>query len=104
MCCAEDFHFPALARFVNSPLHSDVKIVCGSSRFHAHRVVLASRCRFFERMFEGGWSAGQSNEVHVEDVDPRIMIHLLRFIYEGDPRFPLDDISLGMFVFGSLAK
>ena len=39
-------------KMYNNPLHSDVSIVVGASRIAAHRQVLATHSKVFQRMWE----------------------------------------------------
>lgn len=39
-------------KMYNNPLHSDVSIVVGNSRIAAHRQVLATHSKVFQRMWE----------------------------------------------------
>lgn len=62
---------------------SDVTLVCGKREFKMHKAILAARSCVFAAMFEHRMLEGQSNRVHVTDLDEEVLQELLRFIYTG---------------------
>ena len=62
---------------------SDFTLVVGDRQFHVHKAVLAARSAVFNAMFEHEMRERSSNRVEVPDVDPDVMVELLRYVYTG---------------------
>jgi hypothetical protein len=67
--------------FLNNPLLSDITIMVGGTRVHAHRVVLAARCAYFRGMFESGMKESTQTEVSLEDMSYDVFRALLEHLY-----------------------
>jgi len=67
--------------FLNNPHLSDIVIVVGGARVHAHRVVLAARCAYFRGMFESGMREATQTEVTLEDISYEVFTALLEHLY-----------------------
>ena len=67
--------------FLNNPLLSDITIMVGGTRVHAHRVVLAARCAYFRGMFESGMKESTQTEVSLEDISYDVFHALLEHLY-----------------------
>lgn len=74
----------ALTPFLGSEELSDVTLVVGGERFHAHRVLLAAWSPPFRVMFTNGMRETTSREVAVEDVGADAVRLMLKFMYTGD--------------------
>ena len=60
----------------------DVTITVGGSKIHAHKLVLAASCPYFEKMFTGGlFSESMKGDVTIKDVDEEAMETLIDFCY-----------------------
>ena len=74
---------------------SDVTLVCGSSEFKVHWVILASQSSFFKTRFEERWETS-GNRVDMSDLSPQILEAIINFTYTGEVA-NIDDISLELF-------
>ena len=68
----------------------DVTIKIGDKQYHAHKVVLASSCEYFQRMFSSGFREATAAEISMEG-DSSTFEHLLDFTYRGS--YSLQDLS-----------
>ncbi|KAJ8676296.1 hypothetical protein QAD02_012083 [Eretmocerus hayati] len=59
----------------------DIDLVVNKQKFHAHKIVLASRSPVFMAMFENDMQEKLSNEINIPDVDPDVMEKFLSYIY-----------------------
>ena len=50
-------------------------------KIHAHKVVLAASCPYFETMFTGGLYETHQSEVTIKEVDEETMETLIDFCY-----------------------
>ena len=62
---------------------TDVTIRVGDESFQAHKSILAARSVYFRSLFRSGMAEAVSNEIKIEDADPRAFKELLRFLYSG---------------------
>ncbi|KAG2452010.1 hypothetical protein HYH02_003052 [Chlamydomonas schloesseri] len=70
---------------------ADLVIRVGERRFHAHRLILSSRCDYFkQRLVEDGFADGRAAELDVPDADPDAFALLLRWLYTGGADIPLE--------------
>ena len=69
-------------RFFNDEQFADVELVfdCGS-RIKAHRVVLAARSAYFEKLLGGDWLEGQMKQIHIKDVSYEAFQCVLYHLY-----------------------
>ncbi len=61
---------------------TDVTLVCDSSEFKAHRVVLASQSEFFKTRFEERWET-EDNKVDMSDLTQQILEAIISYLYSG---------------------
>ena len=58
---------------------SDVTLICDGEKFLAHKVVLAARSDVFSAMFQhDGTKEAESNQVLIEDTDPKTLERFLQ--------------------------
>ena len=86
----------------NNDKYSDLVIHCQGKVFKVHRIVLAARCKFFDRCCSGGFSVSSisfrskcsrankiqeesSSFIIMDDDDPVDLENLLRYLYTLDP-------------------
>ncbi|KAJ8679802.1 hypothetical protein QAD02_015589 [Eretmocerus hayati] len=68
------------ANFVNNQQFSDTKIILNDKTIiHAHRMILMTN-EEFKKIFK---KDGGNNIIRIEDVDSKVMLELIRFIYIG---------------------
>ncbi|KAJ8675029.1 hypothetical protein QAD02_010815 [Eretmocerus hayati] len=60
---------------------SDVDLIVKRQRFHAHKIILASRSPVFMAMFENDMQEKLSNMIDIPDINPVTMTKLLSYIY-----------------------
>lgn len=71
------------AKFLDTELLSDFKILCKDRSIPAHRIVLHLKSPVFAAMLDVPMKESASKQVQVEDISGDIMLELLRFIYTG---------------------
>ncbi|KAJ8675030.1 hypothetical protein QAD02_010816 [Eretmocerus hayati] len=70
-----------LQLMVNDDKFSDVELVVKKEKFHAHKMMLASRSPVFAAMFQNDMQENQSNIVEIPDFSPGVVLKLLSYIY-----------------------
>ncbi|KAH8767336.1 hypothetical protein F5883DRAFT_670715 [Diaporthe sp. PMI_573] len=63
---------------------ADATVVCGDRTWNVHKVILASRCRWFKAAFYGNMAEAVSSKVVLQEQDPDVVNIMLRFIYTKD--------------------
>ena len=72
--------------------YSDVTFIVQETRFPAHRIVLAARCKFFKVLLFGDMREAKPDaEIPILDATPDSFRALLEYIYSG--RVCLGDLS-----------
>ena len=70
----------------------DIKIICGPSVYHCHKVILAAYSPVFRRMFQVDMVEKSTGEVNMMDVRPEVCKMMLQWMYDGDiDRWAEDD-------------
>eukprot|EP00096_Caligus_rogercresseyi_P011835 TRINITY_DN4795_c0_g1_i4.p1 TRINITY_DN4795_c0_g1~~TRINITY_DN4795_c0_g1_i4.p1 ORF type:complete len:629 (-),score=167.77 TRINITY_DN4795_c0_g1_i4:651-2537(-) len=64
--------------------YSDVTLVVDGQRFPGHKVLLASRSKYFKALLYGGMKESHSAEIELKDTPVRAFKHLLRYVYTGN--------------------
>ncbi|XP_043918962.1 kelch-like protein 24 [Protopterus annectens] len=59
----------------------DVTLAVEQKRFHCHRVFLASVSSYFQAMFTSCMAESRASEVHLKEVLPEAVEHVLKFVY-----------------------
>ncbi|XP_072020830.1 kelch-like protein 28 [Amphiura filiformis] len=75
-----------LSLLFNDEATSDVTLVVGETRYHAHKTILAASSEFFHRMFYGGqWKEADLDEVILQDGPPceDVFDTFLQYFYTG---------------------
>ncbi|XP_054722583.1 TD and POZ domain-containing protein 4-like [Uloborus diversus] len=67
---------------LNSSL-SDVTLKVGKVEFPAHKIILASRSKVFQGMFESGMKESQENVVNLVEMQETTAENMLQYIYTG---------------------
>ena len=70
-----------LNRLRKDDILCDVTISVGGRKIHAHKLVLAATCPYFEKMFTGGLSESIQSQVAIREVDEEAMETLIEFCY-----------------------
>jgi len=83
-------------RYLNSEEFSDLTLLVQGRRIAVHRVVLASRCGYFRRMFESGMREASEQQVKITDVSYPVMMALLDHLYSDTLEVPAN-IELELF-------
>ena len=60
---------------------TDIKIKCGPSEYHCHKVILASYSPVFRRMFQVDMVEKATGEVNMRDVHPEVVKMMLEWMY-----------------------
>lgn len=61
----------------------DVTFNVNGTKFRAHKLILSSRCQYFESMFSK-WEETNQPEIELKDVDPSTFNTVLEFLYKGE--------------------
>jgi len=67
----------------NESSDSDVVINCGQKVFNCHKFILKARSPVFNAMFQADMKEGNSREVNIDNIDPKVLEDMLHFIYTG---------------------
>ncbi|ELU01848.1 hypothetical protein CAPTEDRAFT_47361, partial [Capitella teleta] len=62
----------------------DIVLVFGEVRLPCHKVVLASNCEYFKRMFLAGMKESASDDVIMEGIDSDTGVLLVKYLYSGN--------------------
>ena len=80
-----------LLKAMNNEEFSDITLIIGDKKIYAHRVVLASRSKFFEAMFSHEYKEAQG-EITLQDISYELFIVLLEYIYSDQIAINLKQI------------
>jgi len=58
-------------------------INCGDQVFYCHKFMLSARSPVFQAMFQSGLAENRAGSVEIGDINPNVMIEMLRYIYSG---------------------
>jgi len=58
-------------------------INCGDQVFYCHKFMLSARSPVFQAMFQSGFEENKAGSVEIGDINPNVMIEMLRYIYSG---------------------
>ena len=70
-------------QFFLSKEMSDIQIRCGDKTFDAHQVILSAWSPVFRGMFQAEMKEKETKTVEIQDLEPDIMLEMLKFIYIG---------------------
>jgi len=73
-----------LSKLFESGQHADVTFTAQEEKIVAHKCVLAAQSSYFERMFATNMKEGNSGEIKVTDVRPKIFRGILKYLYCGE--------------------
>jgi len=85
--------FRVLERCFFSEKYSDVKFLVENQEILAHRIVIAVRCSYFEKMFSSGMKEAQSPCLKIEDFKLSTFKVFLSFLYTNEIKFKEVEIS-----------
>ena len=78
---------------------SDVNFNIGGRDFPAHKLILATRSKYFAAMFQHPTKENLTNRIVIEDIEPEVFDLLLRFIYTGRVQFDkLETMAAALFI------
>ena len=79
------------SQLLDSGNDSDVTFVVQGEKIKAHKLVLTTRCKHFESMFNSGMSETFLKEVEIKDISLKAFKELLRFLYtDVAPKYAAD--------------
>lgn len=81
---------------INNENFSDIVLYVGNETIYAHKVILASKSPYFNKMFSGTKKESNIDESKVNDIEPEVFMELLRYIYTGRVE-KLDQLALQIF-------
>ncbi|RYP28179.1 hypothetical protein DL767_007327 [Monosporascus sp. MG133] len=68
---------------------SDVEVRCGDKSWKLHKLILSSRCAWFDKALNGKFMEASSGVVTIEDFAPDKVYPMIQFIYTG--KLPCSD-------------
>jgi len=68
---------------LEEPLGRDVTVTCGDASFLCSKFVMMARSPVFKSMFESNMKESETNEVHIEDLEPHVVKEMLKYIHTG---------------------
>lgn len=72
----------SIESFYNNPFLSDITLICGNTKFYAHKLILSIFSETFKKMFSSGLEESKKTEIQLQcQTDPKIFSLLLQFIY-----------------------
>ena len=81
-----------LSTLIINPKHSDVMLKCPGKTFLCHKVILASRSPFFDKMFTSNNNINkQQSKLEVNEFTVETMECVLEFFYSGEVRREIGD-------------
>ncbi|RYP72574.1 hypothetical protein DL770_007954 [Monosporascus sp. CRB-9-2] len=63
--------------------HSDVEVRCGDKSWKLHKLILSSRCAWFDKALNGKFMEASSGVVTIENFKPDRVYPMIQFIYTG---------------------
>ncbi|CAM1154111.1 BTBD9 (predicted) [Pycnogonum litorale] len=63
--------------------YSDVTFIVESEKFHAHKMILATRSDYFRALLFGGMHESQQNTIELKEVKVAAFLNILKYIYTG---------------------
>lgn len=82
---------------MNDPTFSDFTFNVKGKKFNVHRNILAAVSPVFLKMFTTVMQESLTHECSVENIEPNIFEHLIRFIYVEELPDNLGDLSMGLY-------
>ncbi|KAK4232676.1 BTB/POZ protein, partial [Achaetomium macrosporum] len=83
-CCRSKLSiFSSLSALFLSDKYSDMTITCGGRELKAHRAIVCSQSRFFDKAFSGGFSEAVTGVIDLPEDDPDVLERFLQFLYTG---------------------
>lgn len=70
-------------KMFNNQFLSDVTFKVGSSVIYAHKIILASRCEYFNNLYSSGLKDASDNEIVISNYSYSSVYEFLRFLYTG---------------------
>jgi len=81
-------------KLFESSHNADVTFLIQNERIKAHKLILSTRSKYFERMFDLPLQESEANEIIVPDIKPTVFKAMLEHLYSGLPPRNLADVSL----------
>jgi len=86
---------------VNSKHFSDLSFRVNDAEVHAHKVILAARCPYFQRMFEGNFKERDQSAFTVDDgTSTESFYAMLEFLYTGAETVVRSDTAVELLSLG----
>jgi len=83
---------------------TDVTILVETRSFKAHRVVLASHCEYFYRMFTCGMAESRNEDIKIQGVEPEVFQEVLSYIYTGRLDCQDPEVLKGIFLASNMLQ
>jgi speckle-type POZ protein len=86
-------------RILEDEKYSDFTFIVGNRKFKVHKNILAAASPVFDRMFSSPMTEAQTNEANIDEIEPEVFKHLLRFIYGRKLPENLADVAVALELF-----
>ncbi|CAM1332000.1 BTBD9 (predicted) [Pycnogonum litorale] len=63
--------------------YSDITFIVESEKFHAHKMILATRSDYFRALLFGGMHESQQSTIELKEVKVAAFLNILKYIYTG---------------------
>ncbi|KAL9117305.1 MAG: hypothetical protein Q9187_006161 [Circinaria calcarea] len=74
----------SLALLRKTVKYHDLVIHCGDQEWKAHRVIVCSRSKFFDKACDGTFKEGKTGEVNLVEDEPEMIDRMLDYLYRLD--------------------
>jgi len=93
ICC---YHF---LLFRNATLCDAIIKTADGDNIHAHKCILMSNCKYFEKMFLDKSEENDQKCIHILDIDSDILHNLIDYIYTGTfIQIHMENITVIIFI------
>jgi len=86
-----------ISKFYLKSLFSDVIFKVQEKKFFAHKLVLATRCKFFSNLFSSGMAESDQKEIEIKECKSETFEALLKYIYCDKIKFT-EEVAMDMFL------
>ncbi|DBA72901.1 TPA: Galactose oxidase, central domain, variant 2 [Trebouxia sp. C0005] len=81
---------PQFGPFFDDPSTSDIVVMAGEAKIHAHKIILSAQSTFFKGMFQTGTKESTAQEVEMGEIEGPTLTALISFMYGRLGAIPTD--------------
>ncbi len=80
----EDRLFSGLKNLWKNKAHTDITLLVKNKRIQAHKVILASRSEYFDRLVFGSMKERDQDEIEIKEIENvDLFVNILEYAYTG---------------------